>query len=148
VANETILVISGDGMPPYAVRGITESLVPIDAVQFEKYRLTLSCEDVDSPAFDAVRVGNWRRTVGGGLYDLSGNGSTLTVDCITELSYKTPTGSPPSYTASRTVVPGSERTANGFTFYRPRLTVGVIGKSQETDEYGARRSWELECEEI
>jgi hypothetical protein len=135
-------------MPPYAVRGATQSLEPIEAAQnlrrtvngglvdlsasqFKKYRSEISCEDVDSPAFDAVEVGD-----------------TLTIDCISELAYKTPTGSPPSYTASRTAVSGSVRTANGFTFYRPQLTMKVISKSQETDEYGAAVNWSLELEEV
>lgn len=145
MAGETELVISGDGMPSTAVRGITETLDPVDNPQFDKYRLTISCSDLNSPAFDAVRIGNWRRTVNGGLIDLSGHGSTLIVDCVSELAYAE--GVSPSG-PQRTVVDGSERTRDGFVFYRPRLTVGVIRKTMETDEYGAVVSWTLEAEEI
>lgn len=143
MANETLLVISGDGMPPFSVRGITQALEPIEAArnlrrtingslidlsaaQFKKYRSTISCEDMDSPAFDAVDIGD-----------------TITVSCIAELAYKTSGGSP-----SRTVVSGSSRTASGFTFYRPQLVMKVTGKSQETNEYEVVVSWTLELEEI
>lgn len=138
-----LLVISGEGMSPFSVRGITESLEPIDNPQFDKYRLVLTCTDIEAPAFDALKIGNWRRTVNGGLVLLSSNGSTVTVDCISELSYKTSGGSP-----ARTVVPGSSRVSGSHTFYRPRLTVGLIRKSQETDEYGRIVSWVAEFEEI
>lgn len=142
VAGETLLVISGDGMPPYAVRGLTQTLEPIDAAknlrrtvngslldlslsQFRKYRSEITCSDIDSPAFDALEIGD-----------------TVTVDCVSELAYKTSGGSP-----SRPVVTGSSRTSGDYTFYRPRLTMVVTGKSQETDEYGAAVSWTLELEE-
>lgn len=140
--DETELVISGDGMPPTSVRGISETLEPIDNPQFDKYRLTLSCSDKNAPAFDHLRVGNWRRTVNGGLVDLSGNGSVVTVDCVSELAYKTG-GSP-----ARTPVAGSSRTADGFAFYRPQLIVGLTSKSMDTDEYGAVCGWQAAFEEI
>lgn len=146
MVGETELVISGDGMPPTAVRGITETLEPIGNPQFDKYRLTLSCSDKNAPAFDALRVGNWRRTVNGGLVDLSGNGSIVTVDCVSELAYKA--GGSPAPVPQRPPVAGSERTADGYVFYRPQLIVGLIAKSQETDEYGAVVAWNAEFEEI
>lgn len=147
MAGETELVISGDGMPPTSVRGISETLEPIDNAQFDKYRLTLSCSDMNAPAFDNLRVGNWRRTVNGGLVDLSGNGSIVTVDCLSELAYKT-LGSSPAPGPQRTAVSGSSRTSGDFTFYRPQLVVGLISKSQQTDEYGAVVQWQAEFEEI
>ena len=146
MAGETELVISGDGMPPTSARGITESLA-INNPQFDKYTLTISCADMNAPAFDALRPGVWRRTVNGGLVDLSGNGSIVTVDCVSELAYKT-TGGSPAPSPQRTPVTGSSRTNGLFTFYRPQLVVGVISKSMETDEYGAVCSWQAEFEEI
>lgn len=143
MADETLLVISGDGMPPYSVRGISETLEPVEPAFFDKYKLTLTCSDIESPAFDALRVGLWKRTVNGELIDLAGRGSTVTVDCISELAYKTSGGSP-----SRTVVSGSSRTSGDFTLYRPELTMGVVAKTQQTDEYGAVVAWTLELAEI
>lgn len=145
MSGETELVISGDGMPATAVRGITETLAQIDGGIFQKYRLTLSCSDMNSPAIDALWAGDWRRTVNGDLIDLSGIGSTVTVDCISELCYAA--GSPASG-PRRTVVSGSSRTVDGFVFYRPQLTMGVVAKSQQTDEYGAVVGWQIDLEEI
>lgn len=142
MAGETLLVISGEGLPSYASRGLVQTLEPIDAAknlrrtvngslidlslsQFRKYRSEISCSDGDSPAFDALDIGD-----------------TVTVDCVEELAYLTAGGSP-----SRTVVPGSSRVSGDHTFYRPRLTMVVTGKSQERDEYGARESWTMELEE-
>lgn len=133
-------------MPETAIRGITETLEPIDNPQFDKYRLTLSFSDINSPAFDNLRIGNWRRTVNGGLVDLSGNGSIVTVGCITELAYKD--GGSPASGPNRPVVSGSSRTVDGMVFYRPELTVGLISKSQETDEYGAVSQSQATFEEI
>lgn len=143
MANETLLVVSGDGMPPYSVRGITQTLEPIDAAknlrrtvngvlvdlsatQFKKYKSTITCTDVQSPAFDAIEVGD-----------------TLTVDCVAELSYLT--ASSPASGPARTVV--ATRTEGAYTFYRPRLTMVITSKQQSTNEYGAEISWTLELEE-
>lgn len=142
MAGETLLVISGEGMPPYAVRGVTETLEPIAAAanirrtvngdpvslsapQFAKYRWAITCSDVQSPAFDAVWLGD-----------------VVTVDCISDLGYKTSGGSP-----ARAVVSGSSWTQGAHTYYRPQMTFMITGKSQETDEYGAVVSWSLEGEE-
>lgn len=142
MADETLLTISGDGMPPHSVRGITQTLEPIDAAknlrrtvngglvdlsasQFKKYRSEISCTDKDAPAFDAIEIGD-----------------TLTIGCVEELSYLTAGGSP-----SRPVVAGSSRTNGAYTSYRPELTMIVVGKSQSFDEYGAVESWTLEVEE-
>lgn len=147
MAGESELRIEGDEFPPTSVRGVSETLAPIGNPQFDKYRVTIQCSDKNSPAFDALRVGNWKRTVNGGLIDLSGNGSTVTIDCISELAGKL-AGSPLSYTPVRTVVSGSGRTVDGFYYYRPQLTVGLISKSMDTDEYGAIVQWQAEFEEI
>lgn len=147
MAGESELRFDGAELPPTSVRGVTESLGPIDNTQFDKYRLTIQFSDKNAPALDALRPGNWRRTVNGGLVDLSGNGSVVVVDCITELAGKL-VGSPPSFTPSRTIVSGSGRTVDGFYYYRPQLTVGFMGWSMDTDEYGAAVSASAEFEEI
>jgi hypothetical protein len=147
MADESELRIEGDEFPPTSIRGATETLSPVDNAQFDKYRWAVSCSDKNAPAIDAIRAGSWRRTVNGGFIDLSGNGSVLTVDCISELAFRTLGGSP-APAPQRSVVTGSSRTADGFTFYRPQLTIGVTAKSQETDEYGAVVQWQLEGEEI
>ena len=142
-ASNTLLVISGPGIPLYAARGLTQTLDPIDASavtartvngtlidlsphQMRKYTSTISCTDVDAPALDDI----WP-------------GMALTVDCVAELGYLTASGTP-----ARTVVPGSSRVVGGYTYYRPRLEMLVTKYTASTDEYGAAISWSLELAEI
>jgi hypothetical protein len=143
VADETLLGISGPGISPYSARGLSQTLEPIDAaknmrrtingtlldvsaVQFRKYRSTISCNDQNTPALDGI----WP-------------GMTLTVDCVATLSYKAAGGAP-----SRPVVPGSSYIQGVFTIYRPRLTMMVSNYSVQEDEYGATVSWSLDLEEV
>jgi len=139
----TLLVISGPGMPPYAARGLSQTLDPIDAAgvlartvngglidfsppQMRKYKSTISCTDQDAPALDGI----WP-------------GMPLTVDCVSELGYLTAGGTP-----QRDAVPGSERTAGAWTWYRPRLDMVVVSYSASTNEYGAEVGWTLDLEEV
>ena len=140
------LVITGMGVPPFSVRGVTQTLEPIDdaadirrtingtavnlsQVAFQKYFSEISCEDIDVPAIDQIIVG-----------------MEVTVECVQELSYA---GSLPlAGNNSRTAVTGSAREANGFVFYRPVLTMLVVGHSVEHDEWGAVTGWSLELEEV
>lgn len=140
----TLLELSGDGVQPYATRGATQTLNPISGATqvdrtvngklvdltfddgFQKFTSTVSCNDQTAPAFER----SWP-------------GLILTVDCISELSYKTVGGAP-----TRTPVPGSSRVEGGYTFYRPRLSMMVLGYSTQTDEYGCAVSWSMQLEEI
>jgi len=141
MANETQLILTGMGVPPYSARGLTQSLDPIGAAanlrrtingalidvssaQFRKYRSTISGNDQQPPAIDAI----WP-------------GLQLTVSCIAELGFLT------GGTAGRTAVAGSTRTEGSFTFYRPQLLMLVTNFTVTKDEYGALQSWSLECEE-
>ena len=138
----TVLVLAGDGVPPYSIRGAQQTLRPITGSarrtingtlvdmseeQFRKYRSAITCADQQAPALDAI----WP-------------GMTVVVDCISELCYPAASGAE----AQRTVVEGSEREEDGFVFYRPRLTMLVIDKQQARDEYGSAESWSIELEEV
>lgn len=142
MAGETLLELTGIGVPPYSARGLSQTLEPIAAAgsqrrtvngtlvdlsrsEFRKYKSTIKCADHQAPAFNGI----WP-------------GQVVTVKCVAELSY--PTGG----NASRTVVSGSSRTEGSFVFYRPQLTMQVVGFSMEKDEYGATTSWTLELEEV
>lgn len=143
MSDSTLLVITGIEISPYAARGLSQSLDPIEAAaqlkrtingdltdysfpQFRKYKSTISGADQLPPAFD----GKWQ-------------GITVEVDCISELSYLTSGGSP-----QRPVVTGSSRVEGTFTFYRPKLQMRVMGFTVETDEWDATVSWQLQLEEI
>lgn len=140
----TLLRLAPIDIPPYSAKGISESLQPISASsfakrtvngelidlsssQFRKYSVKLSCTDMDFPALAGV----WP-------------GQILTVDCITELVELTSTGAVPE----RTAVSGSERTANGFSYYRPQLSMMVIDYQTSFSEWEAEMNWTLELEEV
>jgi hypothetical protein len=129
------------GVPLYSARGLSQTLVPIDASanmrrsingvltdvahsQFRKYKSVITCTDMRVPAADGI----WP-------------GMTLVVDCVSFLSY------PVGGTAQRTVVSGSSFTESGFVFYRPRLTMLVTHSTVQTDEWAATVPWELDLEE-
>jgi len=141
MADETLLTISGMGVVPYSARGLTQSLTPIASAmqmrrtingnlvdvslpQFRKYSSTISGRDQKSPAI-------------GGVWP----GKTVTVECISELAVS-------GGSADRTAVTGSTYTEDGITYYRPVLTMLVVGYSVETDEYGAQVGWTLALEEV
>jgi hypothetical protein len=138
---DTHLVISGLGFSPYAARGLTQTLAPIEQAkqlrrtasgklvdisveQFRKYRSTISCTDHRVPAIDGI----WP-------------GMVVTVSCIAELSH--PVGGSPS----RPVVAGSLREEDGYVFYRPVLVMRVVDVGPSTDEFAAEVAWTLELEE-
>ena len=93
MSENTLLVLSGIGVPDYSARGLTQTLEPIDGsaslrrtingalkdlsfAQFRKYKSTISCQDQEPPAVDGVWPGH-----------------VVTVDCVAELSC--PTGGAP-----------------------------------------------------
>ena len=142
-AESTLLRLTGIGVPPYAARGLKQTLYPIgQAAQlrrtvngslkdlslagFRKYGSEISGEDVAPPAFD----GAWP-------------GMELTVDCIHELCFETNSAG-----AQRTVVPGSAKVEGDFTFYRPRLVMRVTDFSGNADEWGAIYQWTMTLEEV
>ena len=141
---ETLLVISGDGVAPYSARGLTQTLeviaeaavvarsvngalVNLSPPQFRKFKSTISCTDVASPALAAL----WP-------------GVVVDVDCVSEITYLTSLGSP---VPDRIVA--SSRTEGDYTRDRLRLTMMVVAPwTQTTDEYGASVQWQLELAEV
>jgi hypothetical protein len=140
--DETLLMLTGIGVPPYAARGLIQTLQPIEAAgsqrrtvngtlvdlsqaQFRKYRSTIRGRDLQAPALDGV----WP-------------GRVVTVSCVAELCC------PSIDVPERPVVSESQRTEGSFIFYRPQLVMQVVGFTIERDEYGAATSWTLELEEV
>lgn len=153
LVNNTILRLAGVGVPPYSARGLTQTLQPIDAAtsqrrtvngalrdvsssQFHKYASTISGADVAPPAID----GQWP-------------GVTISVDCIPELAVLDPSPTTESTTEEEALfdkphVPGSIRRADGFLFYRPRLTFMVRGFNLSAEEWTVGVTWTLDLEEV
>lgn len=140
---DTLLIISGMGVPPYSARGLSQTLAPIEGAkvlrrsvngllydlsfdQFRKYTSKITCTDQATPAIDGI----WP-------------GAEVTVYCVAELARLTDTEGP-----ARPVVPGSERTEGAFTYYRPILDMRVVGYSNGLDEWNADYQWSLDLEEI
>lgn len=140
------LTLSGMGVPPYSIRGVTQSVEIIDSAThvrrtvngtllnlgdeaFQKYASEISCEDVDVPAIDGIMPG-----------------MIVDVGCIFELCYQG--ALPLAGNNTRPAVADSAREANGFVFYRPVLTMMVLGVSMEHDEWGRVTSWQISLEEV
>jgi hypothetical protein len=138
---ETLLSLIGIGVPPYSVRGLSQTLEPIEQAmslqrtvngelidlsraEFRKYKSTISGTDQRPPSCD-------------GLWP----GRQIVVDCIEELAYAD------GGTPQRPVVEGSSLSESGFTYYRPRLTMVVTGFQLSRDEYGAKVGWSMTLEE-
>lgn len=139
----TVLAITGLNIPPYAARGLVETLSPIPAASqlertvtgelidlsvesMQKYQVVITGDDLQPPGYNGLHVG-----------------TLVTVDCISEMAYLTSGGSP-----DRTVVPGSSRTEGDYTFYRPRLSMRVAGFQMTRDEWSKRLTWVLSLEEV
>jgi hypothetical protein len=139
---DTLLVLSEMGIPRYSARGLEQTLAPIAAAgvvrrtingeladfsyaAFRKYASKITCRDQRAPALDGIWIGQ-----------------VLTVACVAELAY------PESSTPQRVPVSGSQRTEDGFVFYRPVLSMMVTGFNTATDEWAADVQWELELEEV
>lgn len=142
---DTVLELAGIGIAPYSTRAASQSLEPISSAaagiyrdvngtlrnvggtSFQKYRSTITCRDQLPAALDGV----WP-------------GKLVTVTCIQELAYEDVTGA----AAQRDVVTGTERAEGGWIYYRPVLSMMVVGLSQQTDEWAAEVSWRMDLEEV
>jgi hypothetical protein len=142
-SDSTWLRISGVGMSPYAARGLTQTLNPID--QSKDLRRTINGELVDFSIeqfrkYASVISGNDQMPPGvAGIWP----GRDVQVECIAELYYVTAGGS-----AERPAADGSERVEGPYTYYRPVLNMRVVDINQSFDEWDAQVSWSLTLEEI
>lgn len=141
----SLLSIVELGMPEHSIRGITQSLAPIDQATnlkrtingelddvsdpaFRKFQSTIQCKDFASPGLDGV----WP-------------GQILTVHCVIERCVE---GSTSTAGFDRPPVPNSIREWGGFTFYRPIIVFRVIKYAEDFDEYPGDLAWQLELEEV
>ena len=139
----TVLAIDGIHIAPQSARFINQTFGFIEqakqarrtvngrlkdnsAIQFRKYKSTISCSDMNGLSFDK----NWP-------------GKTVVVDCVAELSYLTAGGSP-----GRTVVTGSSRISGDTTFFCPQLTMLVMDYNIQEDNTGKVVAWNLDLEEV
>lgn len=138
----TLLRISGLGISPYAARGLTQTLNPID--QSKDLRRTINGELID---FSSELFRKYASVISGSDQEPPGvsgvwPGRQVEVECIAEL-YCLVGG-----TAERPIVAGSERMSGAYTYYRPVLSMRVLEFNQSFDEWGAQVSWSLALEEV
>lgn len=143
MADETVLALSGVGVPPYSARGLIQTLEPIPAATSLRRTVNGELDDLSDPAFrkyQSVISGNDQQPP---ACDGVWPGRLITVDCIAELCYLTSGGSP-----ERPVVSGSSRTEGLFTFYRPQLSMRVVSSPAiSRDEYSTIVTWNMNLEE-
>lgn len=109
-------------------RTINGNLTDVSAAQFRKYQSKISVPDeVEAPPLDGI----WP-------------GMQVTVGCAAYLSY--PNGR--ALSPQRPEVSGSSYTENGYTFYRPLLTMLVRDFNYTLDEWGRKTNWTLDLEEV
>ncbi len=130
-------------MSPYAARGLTQTLNPIE--QAKDLRRTINGNLVD---FSVDQFRKYASIIGGNDQmppGVSGvwPGREIRVECIAELYYLTAGGS-----AERPGVDGSTRTEGPYTYFRPVLDMRVVDFNPSFDEWDAQVSWSLTLEEI
>jgi hypothetical protein len=140
--HNTLLILDAIGVPLYSARGLKQTLSFIDSAkqlrrtingvmvdlsrpQFRLYKSTITCTDIEAPAFDGLTVG-----------------TLVQVSCVCELVY------PSAGTANRTAVSGSERTIGNFISYRPVLNMIVTDFQQGFAEWPHDNDWTLDLEEV
>lgn len=142
-SDSTLLKISGVGMSPYAARGLTQTLNPIE--QAKDLRRTINGDLID---FSVEQFRKYASVISGNDQMPPGvasvwPGRAVQVECIAELYYATMGGG-----TERPVVDGSERTEGPYTYYRPVLSMRIVDFNQSFDEWDAQVSWSLTLEEI
>jgi hypothetical protein len=142
MAGETVLALSGIGVPPYSARGLSQTLEPIDQAANLQRTINGSLLDLSSPSFrkykSTVTGSDQRPPSCDGLWP----GQQVVVDCVAELAYHEP-GTP-----QRPGVAGSSFSEAGFTYYRPQLTMIVTTFQLSKDEWGATIGWTMTLEEV
>ncbi len=145
LTSDTLLQISSMGVMLYQARGLSQTLQVIDAAAQMERTINGALIDLSAPQF---RKYSSKITIPSEVYPtpLDGiyPGQTVTVHCVVSLAFVTGTpGSP-----NRAEVSGSSWTENGYTFYRPLLTMLVRHVETAFDEWKNVVSWTIELEEV
>ena len=167
---ETELTINIGGLPPFSARGCEQELIPINQGDFHrningdliylgddthtKYKSLVKCSDKAAIATD-------------GLY----RGREIELGCIQRLWQKFEpnqrelhldkipvSGSIYAYNENKTeirILQSAGRRvqletphSGGFICYRPKLIMRIVQYSLNTNEWGIKVGWQMECEEI
>lgn len=161
---ETLLQIGGVQIPAGAGRGINQSYEQISSGQVirdingvlhdltspshRKWRTTISCRDQSAPTLSDLWIGDevevsciapFRQPVVSGAVVLSRDPVSGSVQAFDSA------GKPVAATVSGRDVstPGA-----AYVFFRPVLTMRIVEKSEDMDEWGAEVGWSVSLEEV
>ena len=142
---DTILSITGFGNMTYQARNLSQTLEVIGAASQNERTINGTLIDVSAPQFRkySSKVSIPSETNAPPLDGIF-PGQTVTVHCAVGLSFIT--GSPGF--PKRPEVSGSSFTENGYTFYRPLLTMKIIHVETHFDEWKNVIGWTIELEEV
>ena len=143
MSDDTLLVLTGIGLPPYSARGLTQTLRSDrggrqSAAHRQWHAGRSVAGAVPQVSLDHPLPGS---AGAGPRWHLAGKGRDRELRCRALLSINRCAGEDLS-------CPASQRTEGSFIFYRPQLVMQVVGFTMEKDEYGAATSWTLELEEV
>src|SRR5688572_23522278 len=138
---QTLLELSGPGLPLYSARGLSQTLAPIGQASQLRRTINGKMRDLSLPQFHLLTS-----TISGSdqrppfAYK---PGTIVTVNCVQLLSFKSSGGAP-----QRNAVVGSDFEEGEWTFYRPQLVMIVTGWSMAFEEWQADQSWSMTLEEL
>lgn len=142
---DTILTISSFGNMLFQARGLTQTLEVIGAASQLARTINGGLIDMSAPQFRKYQS---KIEVPSEVYptpiDGIFPGMQVTVDCAVSLAYITGSAGFPK----RSAVSGSEWSENGYTFYRPSLTMLIKQVETHFDEWKNVVGWSIDLEEV
>lgn len=147
----TVLRLLGVGLSPYAARGISQTLKPVDSASVLRRTVNGALKDVADPIFrkfeSTIQGADQEPPSFGGWWP----GMEVTVHCAAMLSRLATTEDDPEATdldTERTPVPGSVQIRDGFLVYRPVLIMRVTDWNMTEAEWERGVQWAINLEEV
>ncbi len=165
---ETRLILSQGGFPPFTARGCSQSLYPLESALLRrtvngklislgapgqlKYRSVIRCEDEESPALEGLWPGTfvevhciqylWQKTFSPRL-SLS---RTPRIDSLKAIDQKKrPYGV--KWQNNEAILETEEQEGPWYLGYQPILTMTVITHESHHQEWGDKNPWSITLEE-
>lgn len=151
------LKLIGMGVAPYSARGITQTLAPIDGATQLRRTINGALRDIADPLFQKFQSTITATDQRPPALDLVWPGKLLTVECACYIGVEgiqadttTEGNTTDGITGEfgRPAVFGSVIHEDGFTYYRPILTMRVVSLSTSYDEWAAANDWSIALEEV
>jgi hypothetical protein len=131
------------GIPPHSTDEIEVEFGPIPQATYQRRDLNGRKHNLAASSLKLYRLGLSGRSVAPPAFAGLWPGDILTVHVPRELCRETTSDG-----FDRAAVPGSEYSEDGFSFYRPLLTMMVEEWSESLVERTVEEGWELVLEEL